>query len=654
MTKRAPILWLLAAVPLLGFVAPASADGEKASEDARPIVPLHDASTALEPDVQESTEAALITRLADRARDRHAREDQFGSYDHYLSRYWEHRTAAIEIVDEVARGGDTITFHVATRWPLSPTEAELRFFYRGINTVAEYHDNGVMKRVPERDVEGDPARHYVRSVRFNPKTRAPLRVGDRLEFELSQFLSDVPAGRNNYYGTATLYVVGEGVVPWEARGTFGDPESEREDSFPLQIEAWLGGRTTLPYQYSDEPGGHFQQMAGNLSPTNGQAFVRGRRVHHTDFGDGAHDEGGENPAFDELAEALGPRYVNRSCAACHERNGRAVPPPVGGSLERYVVRVGGAAGAPHPDLGSVLQSRATEGAPEGTARLAGWTAVGDLRAPTFAFTGPEPQHFSARIAPQLVGMGLLEAIRESDVEALADPDDTDGDGISGRVRIVRDVESGEPRLGRFGWKAAEARVAHQVAAALDTDMGVRTSLRPRPDRGSAQEDTDAAGVELDDARLRDLTAYVSLLGVSARRDLHDPATLAGEALFTEIGCAACHVPTFRTSPFHPHAELRDQTIHPYTDLLLHDMGPGLASSLVEGDAAPAEWRTPPLWSIGLTARVSGAEAYLHDGRARSLEEAILWHGGEGEAARDAYRSRTDEERAAVLAFLRSL
>ncbi|MEM1451509.1 MAG: hypothetical protein AAF957_17265 [Planctomycetota bacterium] len=234
--------WLAGPVTLLAFTV--AAVGEE--RDGLTYVPLFDATTALEPDVQESTDAALITRLADRARDRHAREDQFGQYDHYLSRYWEHRTAAIEIVDTVARGGDIVTFHVTTQWPLSPTEAELRFFYRGINTVAEYHDNGVMTPVPELDVEGDPARHYVRSVRHNPKTSAPLRVGDRLEFELSQFLTGVPAGRNNYYGTAILYVVGEGVVPWEARGAFGDPESEREDSFPLPRKAWLGGGTTLP------------------------------------------------------------------------------------------------------------------------------------------------------------------------------------------------------------------------------------------------------------------------------------------------------------------------------------------------------------------------------------------------------------------------
>ena len=391
------------------------------------------------------------------------------------------------------------------------------------------------------------------------------------------------------------------------------------------------------------------QMATNLSSMHGQTFVRGRRVHHTDFGDGSHDEGGDNRAFDDLAGALGPRYVNRSCAACHERNGRAMPPSVGEELDQYVVRVGDATGAPVPELGAVLRSRVTDGEPESAARLSGWTAVGDLRAPAYAFTGEAPAHYSVRIAPQLVGMGLLEAIPEADVQALADPDDANGDGISGRMRIVEDVETGERRLGRFGWKAAEPRVAHQVAAALDMDMGVRTSLRPGDDVGPDVDD-----VELDDAHLRDLTAYVSLLGVSARRGLASVDALRGEALFAEIGCAACHTPTFRTSSFHPHAELRDQTTHPYTDLLLHDMGPRLASTLIEGGASAAEWRTAPLWNIGLTARVSGAEAYLHDGRARSLEEAILWRGGAGAAARAAYLALPDDRRGELIAFLRSL
>lgn len=618
------------------------------------VAPLYDSSTQLDPPLQEDTPTALITRFADRARDRHAREDQFQQYDHYLSHYWEHRTAAIEIVDTIGKGGNTITFNVATQWQLSSLEAELRFFYRGIGTVAEYHNNGVMTPDPNQNVPGSNVRHYTRSLNFNQKTGGPLQVGDRLEFELSQFLSGVPSGRNNYYGTAILYIVGEGVVPWEARGVFGDPSTEREDSYPMPAAGRIGGDVTLPYQYSGEPDNHFMQMAPNLAPQHGQRFVEGRRVHHTDFGDGSHDETAANPPFTALAGMLGGHYVNRSCVACHDRNGRALPPAVGQELSSYVVHVGDANGDPHAQLGSVLQSRNTAGAPEALAVLSGWNNVGGLREPVYQFLGVTPTHYSVRIAPQLVGMGLLESIPEVEVEALADPTDADGDGISGKMRIVIDPETGDSRLGRFGWKGSQASVRHQVAAALNTDLGVMTSVYPDPDCGPQQSGCGPSGAELSEEYLGKLTDYVALLGVSARRDTDDPATFQGELLFSSIGCADCHVPSFETTEFHPRSELRSQQIHAYTDLLLHDMGPGLASNLPEGNAEGAEWRTAPLWNIGLTAGVSGGEAYLHDGRARSLEEAILWHGGEGDASRQAYQGLTAVEKGAVLSFLGSL
>jgi CxxC motif-containing protein (DUF1111 family)/predicted lipoprotein with Yx(FWY)xxD motif len=618
------------------------------------FAPLFDMTTVLDPELQEDTPTALITRFSDRARDRHAREDEFGIYDHYLSFYWEHRTSAVEIVDTIGKGGNTITFNVASQWRLSPNQAELRFFYRGFNTVAEYYNNGSMTSVPSLDVPGSNVKHYTRSLNFNQKTGGPLQVGDRLEFELSHFLDAVPNGRNNYYGTAILYIVGQGIVPWEARGVFGNPSTEREDSFPMAETGHLGGGTTLPYQYSGEPDKHFMQMAGNLSNINGQEFVLGRRVHHTDAGNGSHDESPGNPTFTELVGNLGPQYVGRSCVACHENNGRALPPAVGSTLGQYVVKVGDANGDPHPMLGSVLQPLVTSGTSEGNVTLSGWTDVGGLRSPNFQFTGPVPAHYSARIAPQLVGMGLLEAIVETDVEALADPTDSDGDGISGRMRLVTDPVTFNTRLGRFGWKGSQASVRDQVASALNTDMGVMTSVHPDPDCGPMQSDCGPSGAELSDERLDQLTHYIQLLGVSARRDLADADALAGEALFSAAGCADCHTPTFVTSPYHPRAELRNQEIHPYTDLLLHDMGPGLADTLIDGNATESEWRTTPLWNIGLTAGVSGGEGYLHDGRARTLTEAILWHGGEGADSRTAFEAMSAAEQSQLLAFLESL
>lgn len=608
--------------------------------------PLYNESTVLEPALQEDTPTALITRFADRARDRHAREDQFQAYDHYLSFYWEHRTAAVEIIDPIGRGGDTITFNVTTQWPLTVNQAELRFFYRGIGTVAEYHNNGIMDTIDSLN--------YTRSVSFNNKTGQPLQVGDRMEFELSQFLMGTPNGRDNYYGTAMLYIVGEGLVPWEARGVFGDFNTELEDSYPIAAEGLIGGKGTLSYQYSDEPDNHFLQMPTNLSHINGQVFVEGRRVHHTDFGDGSHNEAAANASFPELTGLLGSNYINRSCVACHARNGRALPPVVNQNLTQYVVSVSDANGNPDPQVGSIFQPLNTGGTSEGSVRIGSWTEENGLRTPNFVFTGNQPTNYSARIAPQLVGLGLLDAIVEADVESLADPDDANGDGISGRMRLVTDPVTGQTRMGRFGWRASEASIEHQVASALNGDIGVMNSILPNPDCGAAQVGCGPSGSEISHQNMQKLTAYVALLGVRARRDLDDPVAQQGEALFSSAGCNACHTDTFQTSPYHPHAELRDQTIHPYTDLLLHDMGPGLATTLVEDDLTSSEWRTPPLWGIGLTEGVSGGQAYLHDGRARTLDEAIRWHGGEGESAKQNYLGLSTAEKDALIAFLNSL
>jgi len=640
------------------------------------VVPLYDDTTTLEPDVLVETEDALITYLADRARDRHAREDIVGgvifrNYDHYLSFYWEQRIANIEIVDRVAKGGSTITFNFSTGDRLDP--AEFRTFFADNDFVAQYlnnrsdNDAGVtyLGSTPSSRYPGETEYHYTTTIeQYYPENR-PLEIGDRIEVELSQFLLAPRNGRTNYYGTAFLYVVGQGVLPWYAKykEEATDPaarESASFDSYPLPEHAWLGGLTTLHYQYSNEPEHRFKQTAGNISPTNGQEFMFGRRLHHTDFGDGAHSEPG-NPLFLEHAGKLGPHYIAPSCVTCHVNNGRALPPEVGQPLLRSVVKVGNdEAGSPHPILGSVVQPKTTEaGSPEATVTLSGYTEIqgtyGDgtpytLRKPVYSFQGVTPEFYSVRIAPQLVGLGLLEAVAESTIEALADPEDTNGDGISGRMAVVDDpANPGTARLGRFTAKASQATVSHQIANALNGDMGVTTDLFPILDGETAPRP-----VELSEHELDQLNRYVSLLGVSARRELTNPVALRGEQLFQSMNCVACHTPSMETSPYHPMAELRSQTIRPYTDLLLHDMGPGLSDNMGENGASGSEWRTAPLWNIGLTAGVSGGEAYLHDGRARTLEEAILWHGGEAEAAKEAFRNLPAADREAVIEFLKSL
>lgn len=619
--------------------------------EGRTVTALYDAATVLEPEMIEDTGSAIVTRFGDRARDRHAREAEFHIYDHYLSWYWEQRTATIEIIDKVAKGGTEIVFNVYPQWTLEAPE--FRAFYRGQTSVAEYHTNISLARV------GTAPLRYTTTLSFNPKEGRAIRSGDRMELEVSQFLLAPTHGRSNYYGTTVLYVVGQGgLVPWEAQGP-------RMDSYPLPDAAWAGGRTTLPYQYSNEPLERFKQIPGQMAPLSAQPFMLGRRLHHTDFGTGVHSEfPGENPVFTEHAGKLGPQFYAPSCVACHVNNGRAIPPGPEVIITNAVTKVGVANGDPDPRLGSSLQPLRTAGPGEGSIRISRYVTIGgqyadgtpfELRRPEYAFSGPAPSHHSLRNTPPLVGLGLLEAVPEAAIAALTDPDDRDGDGISGRAQTLVDPETGQTRLGRFGWKAGRASIRHQIAGALNADMGITTRIFPQPDCGALQTGCGNAGVKLDEADLANMVRYVSLLGVAARRDLNDAQAVRGEALFASAGCASCHTPSLVTGDRHPFAELRGQVIRPYTDLLLHDMGPGLADTLPEAGASGAEWRTPPLWSIGLTAGVAaGREAYLHDGRARNLSEAILWHGGEAEAARESFRTLGAADRSALLKFLQTL
>ena len=292
-----------------------------------------------------------------------------------------------------------------------------------------------------------------------------------------------------------------------------------------------------------------------------------------------------------------------------------------------------------------------------------------LRAPSYALSDPahgppaDDLLLSPRIAPQMIGLGLLEAIPAADILALADPDDLNHDGISGRPQIVPSVEYGVPMLGRFGLKAGAPTIRDQTAAALAMDMGLSNPLYPDPwgDCTDPQTACRSAphgqgddGLEVDDERLDMLTFYARNLGVPARRGADDPRVLQGKAIFAATGCGGCHQPGFVTHALTDQPEQSAQAIWPYTDLLLHDMGPGLADNRPEGRASGSEWRTPPLWGIGLTETVSGHTQFLHDGRARSLLEAILWHGGEAKAQRDAVAAMTTEDRDALLAFVGSL
>lgn len=383
------------------------------------------------------------------------------------------------------------------------------------------------------------------------------------------------------------------------------------------------------------------------------------------------------PASTEGRDGLGPLFNAQSCSSCHEFDGRGQPPadladPERGLLLRLSVEQPDGAVTPDPTYGGQLQDRALNGvAPEGrividyepvTGSYADGTPY-ELQEPTYTIDqlayGPlsEGVMVSARVAPAVFGVGLLEAVPAADIEARADPGDADGDGVSGRVNRVPDGDGGT-RLGRFGWKANVATVADQVLGAFHGDIGITSAAHPDQDCTAAQVDCAAAPdggtPELDGTREERVVFYNRTLAVPARRDVGAAVTYAGERLFTELGCSSCHTATMQTASTADVAALAGQTIHPYTDLLLHDMGPGLADGRPDHDANGSEWRTAPLWGIGLVDEVNGHTRYLHDGRARDLEEAVLWHGGEAAAAQRAFTELPAGQRAQLMAFLESL
>jgi CxxC motif-containing protein (DUF1111 family) len=360
-------------------------------------------------------------------------------------------------------------------------------------------------------------------------------------------------------------------------------------------------------------------------------------------------------------DGLGPLYNAEACTSCHFKDGRGGPPSFpeqpGPPHPPLLFRLGD--DPPHP-FGGQLQEFATEGSPEGkvtvTYREVPFTYPDgteiSLREPRYtvetSHTAEDaaPLSLSPRVPPTLVGMGLLEAVAREDILSAADPDDLDGDGISGRPRwLPGEGEEGEAerRLGRFGWKAGQPTLRAQTIAALREDMGILTA---------AEGDGTADG-ELGAEDLRKLVLYLQLLAPPARRGADHPEVAAGEALFGVTGCDACHRPQLTTGAG-AFPELEQQVIFPYTDLLLHDLGPELADPHGEAGAEGAEWRTAPLWGLGLLARVNGTAYFLHDGRARSFEEAILWHGGEARESRDRFIRLSSAERQQLLRFLESL
>jgi CxxC motif-containing protein (DUF1111 family) len=419
----------------------------------------------------------------------------------------------------------------------------------------------------------------------------------------------------------------------------------------------LGGGPTVEAAGPDA----FTHIAPNAPESRARDFSLGSRLFAIAWA--------PYPSPVKIFDGLGPTFNSDRCAGCHQANGRGRPPAApGAAMDTMLVRLSAAGGAPHPAYGDQLNDRAIAGVPpEGTAVIAYdeiTGAYGDgvpyaLLKPKVSFADPafgplDGVLASPRVAPQVIGLGLLEAVPAATLEALADPDDRDGDGISGRLNRLDAAGT----VGRFGWKANVADLRHQSAAAAIGDMGLTTRLFPDqncpPVQAACVTSPQEDGPEIGDPLLDRIVTFLRTVAVPAQRGAGSPAVEAGFAAFRRFGCAACHIPALATDGTAPLPELRHQTFHPYTDLLLHDMGEGLADHRPDHEASGSEWRTPPLWGLGLAPVVNGHDRLLHDGRARGFAEAILWHGGEAVAAKEAFRTADQAERDALIAFLRSL
>jgi CxxC motif-containing protein (DUF1111 family) len=394
----------------------------------------------------------------------------------------------------------------------------------------------------------------------------------------------------------------------------------------------------------------------------------------------------EAPASTRARDGLGPHFIARSCGGCHVNDGRGAPPKPGDQPVSLLLRLSipgvGIHGAvlPEPTYGDQFNNFAVRNVkPEGKVvithkEVAGKFADGEaytLLAPGYAFRdlgyGPMAKDVlvSPRVAPQIIGVGLLEAIPEAEILANAKAQAAAPGSIKGVPNTVWDAPSGKMMTGRFGWKANVASVAQQTAGAFNGDIGITSPVFPDEGCTAAQKDCLAAPrgaqgkvPEIDEKTLGDVVFYQATLAPPARRSPDDPRVLKGGRLFADARCATCHRPGYVTAasanPRFSSPALNGQTIHPYTDLLLHDMGEALADGRPDGRASGRQWKTPPLWGIGLIKDVNGHNRLLHDGRARGVLEAILWHGGEAEESRARVLKMDKPEREALVKFVESL
>lgn len=359
------------------------------------------------------------------------------------------------------------------------------------------------------------------------------------------------------------------------------------------------------------------------------------------------------PGARDLLDGFGPLAITDSCANCHQASARAESLKSDGTTANGILfRLRDQYGNADPIFGPQLQTYSADGTPEGTVTWSEGSA-GEVLFHLNDSVNPLANGISLapRLSPQLVGMGLLDLVPESVIVEYEDSNDTNMDGISGRAN-----QQGEC-IGRFGWKAIHCSLKGQVAGAFQQDMGLTSTLNPTEPCSDSQDICNlyASGgePEVSDKSLEDINDFLTILAVPARRINDQDEFLIGKALFDSTGCNACHRETLSTREVERFPILSNQTFYPYTDLLLHNMGTELSDGAKESGAEADEWRTPPLWGLGLI-EGDGQSRFLHDGRASSIENAILWHGGEAEQSKNAFSDLTSHQKSALLAFLRAI
>lgn len=403
-----------------------------------------------------------------------------------------------------------------------------------------------------------------------------------------------------------------------------------------------------------------------MLPSLSAAADSGRVLFSTEFNNDA----------TSLFHGLGPTYNQTSCMACHPGLGRAHPPmsevdPGSGLLLRLSIAGSNEHGGPLgiPEFGTQLQTSAISGASAEGMLIYSLSNIFESYPDGQPYILHQPSHSvlnphaplgsdalqSLRIGSPVYGVGLLELIPPSEIMERYDETDANADYISGRLNYCWDPVSQSMRMGRFGWKASAADIRHQTAMALAEDMGVNTDIFFPLDVSEGQ--SNVANINTDfiqpAALVQQLYEYLRRIQVPAIRNTQDAQFKRGRAIFQAIGCEHCHRETLHTGASDL-AELSYQTIHPYTDMLIHDMGEVLSDNRPDYSASTNEWRTPPLWGIGQTLLVNPLATFLHDGRATTLEEAILWHGGEAHWSKEDFKQLDAADRAALLFFLQSL